>query len=286
MSGITDLTEGKYGHDDMEYEWAQQRQAEYILDELRCDPGDWLLDIGCGYGRILAAALERDLLPVGITVSQPQVEHCKKCNLHVHLMNYVDIASDWTNQFGGIVANGSLEHFVQVEEAAAGKSDEIYRKMFDICRTMISGPGKRFVTTAIHWRKKNQFDAAEIMRGPQAFKRGSPEYHCALLATKSFGGWYPYPGQLSECAKGKFRLVKDVDGTHDYHLTSEYWLRQMMKGVLLRPRIWFGLMARLLHDVRATKDMLRSTLIDQSWMWQFRGNPPPMILYRHTWEAY
>ena len=61
------------------------------------------------------------------------------------------------------------------------------------------------------------------MRNPFTFPRGSDAFHFALLA-RSFGGWYPVPGQLERCARGLFELVHEEDGTDDYRRTSEAWL--------------------------------------------------------------
>src|SRR4249920_1575593 len=64
--GITDLTDGKYvddRNDRAAYLAAQHRQAEYLLDQVRCGPGTRLLDIGCGYGRILEQATARGARP-------------------------------------------------------------------------------------------------------------------------------------------------------------------------------------------------------------------------------
>ncbi|HEY3395913.1 MAG TPA: hypothetical protein VGK58_24635, partial [Lacipirellulaceae bacterium] len=55
LCGVTDLTDGKYldeRNDRSAYLAAQERQAEYLLDQALCEHGTRLLDIGCGYGRI------------------------------------------------------------------------------------------------------------------------------------------------------------------------------------------------------------------------------------------
>src|SRR5205809_7144669 len=69
--GLTDLTDGKYvddRNDRSSYLAAQERQAEYLLDQVHCGPGTRLLDIGCGYGRSLEHAARRRADAVGITI--------------------------------------------------------------------------------------------------------------------------------------------------------------------------------------------------------------------------
>ena len=136
-AGMTDFTDGKYvngRNDRAAYLAAQARQADYLLDQACCGPGTRLLDIGCGYGRIVEHALNRGATAMGITISTPQVTSCRARGLDVHEVNYRDIFSkpSWEHSFDAIVANGSLEHFAQVADAAAERTDEIYKEMFAI----------------------------------------------------------------------------------------------------------------------------------------------------------
>jgi cyclopropane fatty-acyl-phospholipid synthase-like methyltransferase len=288
-AGMTDFTDGKYvdqRNDSAAYLAAQERQAEYLLDQAHCRSGTCLLDIGCGYGRILAQALRRGARPVGITISPPQVAACRTRSLAVEELNYRDIFcgdhESWEHSFDAIVANGSLEHFVQVGDATARLADAIYEELFAICRRLLVDGG-RFVTTAIHFCEADQFDPIEIARGPAAQPAGSDEYQFAMLMTW-FGGWYPEPGQLERCATEHFELAAEEDGTHDYYLTSEYWLAQFQWKLATDPRVWWEVARQVCVRPRAALEMLRLQLWDQSWVWQFRP-PAPMRLLRQTWAA-
>jgi cyclopropane fatty-acyl-phospholipid synthase-like methyltransferase len=291
---ITDFTDGKYvdkRNDRAAYLAAQSRQAEYLLDQARCGDGTRLLDIGCGYGRILEHATRRGASAVGITVSPPQVAECQARGLAVHELNYRNILSNpsvgppyqggkW--EFDAIIANGSLEHFVQAADAAAGHADEIYQELFAICRRLLVDGG-RFVTTAIHFKESEQFNPQEILRGPRAHRSPGASYQFAMVV-KCFGGWYPEPGQLARCAAGNFELENEEDGTHDYHLTSEYWLRQFARSLVYNPRVWWSVIRQLRKHPRDAWEFLRLQIWDQSWAWQFRP-PAPMRLLRQTWVA-
>jgi cyclopropane fatty-acyl-phospholipid synthase-like methyltransferase len=306
--GVTDLTDGKYidgRNDRASYLAAQARQADYLLDEVRCGPGTRLLDIGCGYGRILEHAARRSAKATGITISPPQVAANRARGLDVREQNYRNIfaspvrwarptelegrsmvgdahPTNWEHAFDAIVANGSLEHFVQIEDAIAGRADEIYEEMFAICRRLLADGG-RFVTTAIHFRTAGPFDPAQIARGHRAHRPGRNEYQFAMLVDL-FGGWYPEPEQLERCAQSHFELVAEEDGTHDYHLTSEYWLRQFKRALATSPRAWYAIARQLWLRPSPAWEMLRLQLWDQSWAWQFRP-PAPMRLLRQTWVA-
>ncbi|HEY2761928.1 MAG TPA: class I SAM-dependent methyltransferase [Pirellulales bacterium] len=297
--GLIDLTDGKYvdeRNDRAAYLAAQDRQAEYLLDQALCGRDTRLLDIGCGYGRILEQAARRGARPVGITISPPQVAADRARGLDVRELNYRHIfcetnpptppyegeANGWEHAFDAIVANGSLEHFVQLGDALAGRVDEIYDEMFAICRRLLAAGG-RFVTTAIHCRQVDQFSPAEIARGHRAHPRGSDEYQYAMLV-ELFGGWYPEPGQLARCANPYFDLVAEEDGTHDYHLTSEHWQRQFFWSLVCNPRVWWALGRQFWKQPRAALGMFKLQVRDQCWPWQFRP-PAPMRLLRQTWVA-
>ncbi len=288
--GVQDFTDGKYvgeKNNRQGYLAAQHRQAEYLLDQVGCYPGEQLLEIGCGYGRILQQAQRRGIDAVGITLSPAQALACQQKGLAAMVLNYRDIprmGQRWIGRVSGIVANGSLEHFVQVDDAVASRIDLVYSELFSICRSLLS-PGERFVTTAIHFREAGRVDPQAIRRGHDHFPRGSFEYHYANLV-EAFGGWYPEPVQLERCAEGRFALVAEEDGTHDYFLTSEYWLRRLKWSVATNPRVWWSLARKWSASPRAMNDMLRSLLTDQSWNWQFRGKASsPMQLLRQTWQV-
>jgi cyclopropane fatty-acyl-phospholipid synthase-like methyltransferase len=292
--GITDFTDGKYidgRRGRRAYLAAQRRQADYLLDQIGCDLDSRILDIGCGYGRIVEMATARGAEATGITISPPQVQAGRRSGLDVQLCNYREIFTSgrrdsWEHAFDGIIANGSLEHFVQAEDAAAGRADDMYAEFFAICRRLLK-PGGKLATTAIHARRVGQVNPADMLGDPARWPRGSETYHAANLH-RSFGGWYPEPGQLQDAAHGEFHLATAEDGTHDYLLTSEFWMRRIKRSLALDPRSWPLAVRTFRRQPRACRDMLRCLLADESWTYQFRpqnDRPSPAQLWRHTWIA-
>lgn len=284
-TGLHDFTEGIYdGSSCLSYERAQQNQAIYLLNAAGCQAGSRLLDIGCGYGRLLRAAEARGATAVGITISDSQVQYCRRQGLQVQRLDYRQLPDRFTSEFDGVVANGSVEHFVQPHQAAAGLAEAIYRQFFEICHRVLDprSSAGRLVTTVIHFGSV-RVDPQRMVDRPSRFRRGTPEHHYWLLV-RGFGGFYPVAGQLERCAEGRFVLQDQLDGTQDYYLTSEHWLAVLKRSIWTHPRVLGGLCLRLGRYPRQAATLLDCLVRSQSWNWQFRGGDPPMRLYRQTWK--
>lgn len=284
--GLLDYTEGLYNNDPTTpYEQAQLNQINYVLDEVGCTAGTRILEIGCGNGNLLDVVRARRAQGVGITISPEQVALCRKRGLDVRLKNYVELDDDYLQRFDAVVANGPVEHFVQPAEAAAGLDDAIYREFFEICYRAINSasPIRRIITTTIHFVRPPH--PRNLLKHPREFPWGSDDFHWSMLA-RAFGGWYPVAGQFQRASEGLFRMLNTVDGTHDYHLTSEEWLRRIhrvlptAKGAkILASTIPYALR----HPIQYAT-MLTCMLGSESWNWQFRGGAKaPTRLLRQTW---
>jgi cyclopropane-fatty-acyl-phospholipid synthase len=284
--GLFDLTEGMYhGNPDTPYEEAQTNQIDYLLDQIRCESGHRVLDIGCGYGTLLERIRQRGATGVGITISPEQFEYCRQKSFDVHLLDYRRIPRHWDREFDGVIANGSIEHFVQPEEAALGRQEDIYRHLFAAVHRMIdpnSAP-RRFATTTIHFVRKPQHPL-DLMKNPFSFRWGSDNFHWAVLE-RGWGGYYPETGQLQRCANGYFKLVEEIDGTEDYRLTSEEWLRRTRRATLSLKglKIIYRSFPVLFRSPGQFLTLWLYLLFSESWNWQFRSPNPPTRLLRQTW---
>jgi len=283
--GLLDFSEGIY-HDDprTSYEQAQQNQISYLLDEVKCTGGARILDLGCGNGTLLEEVRRRGGVGVGITISPEQVGFCKKRGLDARLLDYREMGEEWDGYFDAVVANGSIEHFVSPRQAAAHKADEAYIHLFRTLHRIINpqSGSKGVVSTTIHFLRRP--DPADLLKSPLAFRWGSDNFRYALLE-RSFGGFYPEIGQLERCAREYFDLVHTVDGTYDYYLTSEEWLRRIRKA--LRSSKGLRILAKSLplaaRHPRQFAAMVLCMLVTESWNWQFRPPDPPTRLLRQTW---
>jgi len=284
--GICDLADGEFLPADKTLEAGIERQLNYLLDQVGClRPGFRLLELGCGYGRLLHLARERGARAVGVTVSPEQMKYCNDHGAQAYCCNYRDLldAHRWHGRFDGVISNGSLEHWVQPEDVQAGRMDVIYRESFAIAhRALDPGtPEARYVTTAIHVKRKvrPEYLLTPWYRQP----RGSDRRHFSLLH-QWMGGYYPVDGQLAACAEPYFALAAEVDGTSGYRAANDFRMVRMLRGWYTSPKMVWRIFRAMLRHPRVTSTMLECYFIEKSWDWQFRGEDPPMKLLRHTWR--
>lgn len=90
---------------------AQENKLDLVCRKLRLQPGQQVLDIGCGWGSFARYAAERyGVEVVGITVSREQAalaqELCKGLPIEIRLQDYRDVRE----QFDHVVSIGMAEH--------------------------------------------------------------------------------------------------------------------------------------------------------------------------------
>ena len=182
-----------------------------------------------------------------------------------------------------MIANGSLEHWVQPEDVQAGRMNAIYHESFAIAHKALdpSTSEARYVTTAIHVKRevKPEYLLTPWYRQP----KGSDRRHFSLLHNW-MGGYYPVDGQLEECAKPYFSLETEVDGTLGYKIANDYRMARMLRGLYTNPKLVWRIARSLARHPRVTGTMIECYFIEKSWDWQFWGEDPPMKLLRHTWR--
>lgn len=284
--GIRDLADGEYREGDTTLEQGIERQLNYLLDEVGCTrPGFRLLEIGCGYGHLLRLARARGAEVVGVNISPEQVDYCNVHGSRVFCCTYRDLldATEWHGRFDGVIANGSLEHWVQPEDVQAGRMDPIYRESFEIAARLLdpTRPDARYVTTAIH--VQDEVRPEYLLKPYWKWPHGSRQRHYSLLHNW-MGGYYPIDGQLETCARPYFQLEAEQDGTLGYRIANDYRMTRMLQGLYTNPKLVWRLARSLVRHPRTAAVMLRCYYLEQSWDWQFRGDNPPMKLLRHTWR--
>ena len=284
--GIRDLADGEFQATDTTLEEGIERQLNYLLDQAGCNqPGYRLLEIGCGYGHLLRLAQQRGARAVGVNISPEQVKYCNGNGLQVYCCTYRDLLEEtrWHGQFDGVIANGSLEHWVQPEDVQAGKMNPIYHESFAIAHKMLDPNAlePRYVTTAIHVKRdvKPEYLLTPWYRQP----RGSDRRHFSLLH-HWMGGYYPVDGQLEACARPYFSLQTEMDGSLGYKIANDYRMARMLRGLYTNPRLVWRIARCLARHPFVTSTMIECYFIEKSWDWQFQGQDAPMKLLRQTWR--
>lgn len=87
---------------------AQNRKMVAILDRLNLQPGQALLEIGCGWGGLLEAAIQRGYVATGLTLSPNQkafADHALQGEAVVSLVDYRDVIG----QYDGLASVEMIE---------------------------------------------------------------------------------------------------------------------------------------------------------------------------------
>jgi cyclopropane-fatty-acyl-phospholipid synthase len=105
----------KTGEEDIDL--AQEQKFAHICRKLHLEPGDKLLDIGCGWGGLLAWAAQHYAIEgVGVTLSEAQYHYAKERmeregladRVEIRLQDYRDIPE--RDHFDKVVSVGMFEH--------------------------------------------------------------------------------------------------------------------------------------------------------------------------------
>jgi len=188
---------------------AQERKLDYICRKLRLQPGDRLLDIGCGWGGlVIHAAQHYGAQALGITLSQPQVDlaraRIKRAGLtdrcRVEVQDYREVVPD--EPFDKLVSVGMFEH---VGEAKM-------RVYFERARELLRPQGL-FLNHAI----------------------ARPGWLPSMTGRETFSSHYVFPdGELvpvslsARVAEETGFEVRDIESLREhYALTLRRWVRRL-----------------------------------------------------------
>lgn len=182
---------------------AQEQKREQICRKLRLQPGDTILDIGCGWGGMLIyAARHYGISGVGVTLSKEQAEESNRRiknaglqeRIHVEHADYRDLPGQG-RVFDKVVSVGCLEHI--------GKPN--HDLFFSIARQSLK-PGGTFVLHTI----------GKLQPGPSF----------------AFGNKHVFPGvytatlmEISQCLAKLGMRIQDVENMRlHYSYTAQRWL--------------------------------------------------------------
>ena len=245
LGELPDFSGAKFDGDfSLSLEEAQRRKHDYVAGQLRIGPGRRLLDLGCGWGPLLAYVSARGGVGVGVTLSSAQLEACHRHGLEVYLHDARDISRERFGGFDAVASLGSFEHFCSPGDYRAGRQEEIYGELFARVASVLPAGGRFFVQTMVFGRNmlEQRIDIDALRALPP---RDSDEWYVALLGRQFPGSWLPFGReQVIRCAEPRFRLVSSVSGRLDYIETIRRWnaligapsLRKTLLKLQLLPR--------------------------------------------------
>jgi cyclopropane-fatty-acyl-phospholipid synthase len=214
---------------------AQVRKMEHICRKLRLQPGETLLDIGCGWGGLIRyAAQNYGIKSLGVTLSQNQAEYAQQKIIEqglegqarVELCDYRSLSSA---SFDKIVSVGMYEH--------VGRSHlpEYFSHVYRLLK-----PGGLFLNHGIALREKapkiveDEVDGQPILRQVKS-PIWSRWLEKSLLGVGSFSQKYIFPdGELELVSDANLFgemagfEVRDVENLREhYALTIRNWVKNL-----------------------------------------------------------
>ena len=220
LGELADFSGAKYDGDfSLSLEEAQRRKHEYVAEQIGIGPGRRLLDLGCGWGPLLAFARSRGGTGVGVTLSSAQAAACRRHGLDVHLQDARKVTRDSFGPFDAVASLGAFEHFCSPEEHRAGRQEEIYRGLFARIHNLLPDNGRLYLQTMVFGRNMISLDRIDIDA-----PRDSDAWYLALMGRQFPGSFLPYgQEQIIRSAGPHFRLVSSTSGRLDYIETIRQW---------------------------------------------------------------
>jgi cyclopropane-fatty-acyl-phospholipid synthase len=228
---------------------AQKAKHQWVLDGIRFQPADHILDVGCGWGPVLNAVRKRGGKALGLTLSSAQAGYCAAKGLKVSLRDWKAVRPFTLGVFNGIISIGAFEHFCSMEEYILGKQEAIYREFFAFCAHALPVGGRLFVQT-MTWGKVVPDPDTVSLTAPE----GTPERILARLARFYPGSWLPDgKEQIIAAASEHFNFLHSSNGRLDYIETLNRWgqdTTNLFKPAHLPKTLWAAarLVPRLWSD--------------------------------------
>lgn len=180
---------------------AQENKYENILQKLKLNVGDHILEVGCGWGGFMEYAAQKGIKVTGVTISKEQYEFAQK-----RLAKYGDLVSLKYQDYRDIT--GKYDHIVSIEmfEALGEQFWETYfKKLYSILK-----PGGQLIIQSITINNEDF----------SSYRRGTDFIQQYIFP----GGMLPSPEVFkANAAKCGFLHLDDFEFGADYGTTLKIW---------------------------------------------------------------
>ena len=222
LGEMADFSGAKFDGDfSLILEEAQRRKHEYVAEQIGIGPGRRLLDLGCGWGPLLAFNRERGGEGVGVTLSSAQLRSCRSHGFEVHLLDAREVDRATFGPFDGVASLGAFEHFCSPEDFEAGDQEEIYGGLFANVAEILPPGGRLYLQTMVFGP-----NAGDPVRGDVSAPRDSDAFYLGLMAHQFPGSFLPFgKEQIIRTAAPHLDLVEASSGRLDYIETIARWRR-------------------------------------------------------------
>jgi cyclopropane-fatty-acyl-phospholipid synthase len=220
LGELADFSGAKYDGDfSLSLEEAQRRKHEYVSEQIGIGPRRRVLDLGCGWGPLLAFVRSQGGSGVGVTLSSAQAAACRRHGLDVHLLDARRLTRDSFGGFDAVASLGAFEHFCSPDEHRAGRQEEIYSSLFGRVADVLPAGGRFYLQTMVFGRRMIPLERIDI-----GAPRHSDAWYLALMGRQFPGSWLPSgEEQIVRSAEPRFRLVASTSGRLDYIETIRQW---------------------------------------------------------------
>ena len=220
LGEMADFSGAKFDGDfSLSLEAAQRRKHEFIAEQIGIAPGRRILDLGSGWGPLLAFVRERGGEGVGLTLSSAQAAACRRNGLDARIPDARELDRDQLGGFDAVASLGAFEHFCSPEEHEAGRQDAVYRDLFDRIAAVLPEGGRLYLQTMVFGRNMIPVERIDIDA-----PRDSDEWYLALMGAMFPGSILPSGReQVVEAAEHSFRFVSAESGRLDYIETIARW---------------------------------------------------------------
>ncbi|HEV2753020.1 MAG TPA: class I SAM-dependent methyltransferase, partial [Solirubrobacteraceae bacterium] len=163
LGELADFSGAKFDGDfHLSLEEAQRRKHEYVAEQIGIGPSRRVLDLGCGWGGLLDFIRRRGATGVGVTLSSAQAAACRRHGLDVRLHDAREVTRETFGSFDAVASLGAFEHFCSPEDHAAGRQEEIYRRLLANIAEMLPEGGRLYLQTMVFGPRMIPYEQVHI----------------------------------------------------------------------------------------------------------------------------